>query len=88
MLNPKDASITSVGGVELSTKDILRLQRAYGCGSCGGQQYSRSGGNINGYRNNTSPLCEWVLQTDSGKGIIVDIEVGERSGTLFKKSNL
>ena len=88
VLNPKNTSITSVGGTELSASDILRLQRAYGCGACGGQQYSSAGGNINGFGNNTSPLCEWVLQTDSGKGITVDIEVGARSGTLFKKINL
>jgi hypothetical protein len=88
VLNLINTSITSVGGTELSASDILRLQRAYGCGSCGGQQYSSAGGNINGFGNNTSPLCEWVLQTDSGKGISIDIKVSARSEIFFKQSIL
>ena len=75
VLNPKDISITEAGGVVLSDKDKIRLKRAYGCGSCGGHQYSRVGGIVTGEGSLTSPLCEWVLATDMGKGISIDIEV-------------
>ena len=74
MLNPKDPNITSAGGTVLTSSDILRLQRAYGCESCGGHQYSSTGGNLTGYGNNTSPLCEWVLRTMAGKGISITFE--------------
>ena len=59
----------------LSSSDKLRLQRAYGCGSCGGHQYSSVGGSVSGDASATSPLCEWVLGTDMGKGISINIEV-------------
>ena len=75
VLNPKDTSITEAGGVVLSDNDKLRLKRAYGCDSCGGHQYSSVGGSVTGEGNNTSPLCEWVLETDMGKGISIEIEV-------------
>jgi len=74
VLNPKDPNITSAGGTVLSSSDILRLQRAYGCESCGEHQYSSTGGHLTGYGNNTSPLCEWVLRTQAGKGISITFE--------------
>ena len=75
VLNPKDTNILEAGGVVLSSSDKLRLQRAYGCGSCGGHQYSGVGGNVAGEASNTSPLCEWILETEVGKGISIDFEV-------------
>ena len=75
VINPKDTSITEAGGVVLSDNDKLRLKKAYGCGSCGGHQFSSVGGSVTGEASNTSPLCEWVLETDMGKGISIEIEV-------------
>ena len=75
VINPKDTSITEAGGVVLSDNDKLRLKRAYGCGSCGGHQFSNVGGSVTGEASNTSPLCEWVLETDMGKGIIIEFEI-------------
>ena len=44
-------------------------------GMCGGHQHSDIGGQIHGYGNNSSPLCEWVLRTGEGKGISIHFEV-------------
>ena len=73
---PFDTSITSPGNVELSSLDIAKLQKAYGCSGCGGYKRSSVGGTISGDGNSVllSP-CAWVLETVGGKGIIFDITV-------------
>ena len=70
---PFDTSVTSPGNVELSPLDILKLQKAYGCSGCGGYKKSSTGGSITG--SGSDFLCEWVLESDNGKGISIDISV-------------
>merc|ERR1740128_345641 len=79
VMTPLNSSITSVGGNELSSMDITKLQRSYFCnadnslGYCGGYHYSSSGGSINGNTVIGTNECESILSTDDGKGIMINI---------------
>ena len=77
---PFDTSVISPGNVELSAMDITKLQKAYGCSGCGGYQRSSVGGIMsgNGAEDLLSP-CEWVLETDVGKGIRINITVSNNT---------
>jgi len=61
------------GGNDLTQNDILRIKRAYGCESCGGHFESPTGGALNGGSDDAKSPCEYLLETDSGKGIEIDI---------------
>lgn len=74
VLTPKDPSITSLGSYELTDKDVLKMQKAYGCDSrCGGWQKSESGGSVTGLASDAKSPCEWILETAPGKGIEIAI---------------
>jgi len=74
VLIPKDSSITSLGGYELTDMDVLKLQKAYGCdGSCGGWAKSETGGDLDGKSSDNESPCEWILETSPGKGIEIAI---------------
>merc|ERR1712172_268820 len=74
VLIPKDSSITSLGGYELTDMDVLKLQKAYGCnGACGGWAKSEKGGDLDGKSSDNESPCEWILETSPGKGIEIAI---------------
>merc|ERR1712172_267047 len=74
VLIPKDSSITSLGGYELTDMDVLKLQKAYGCnGACGGWAKSERGGDLDGKSSDNESPCEWILETSPGKGIEIAI---------------
>jgi len=79
VLIPKDSSITSLGGYELTDMDVLKLQKMYGCdGSCGGWAKSEDGGKLEGKNSDNKSPCEWILETSPGKGI--EIAISELTG--------
>jgi len=79
VLIPKDSSITSLGGYELTDMDVLKLQKAYGCnGACGGWAKSETGGDLDGTSSDNESPCEWILETSPGKGI--EIAISELTG--------
>ena len=75
VLIPKDPNITQAGGSEMSQFDILKLQNAYGCTACGGYQSSSTGGLLTSSESRKNSYCDWLLNTESNKQIILNFQV-------------
>ena len=70
MLIPKDPRITQAGGTEMTQFDILKLQSAYGCTSCGGYISSSTGGLLTSSESRKNSYCDWFLSTERHNQII------------------
>ena len=88
-MTPLDPTITSPGNTELSPMDITKLQKAYGCDSCGGYKRATEGF-ISGVAMMDQGPCAWVIETEKGKGIILNITgfVGSSCQTDFVELRL
>ena len=75
VLQPKDASITKAGGVDMTEYDKLKLQNAYGCTACGGHQFSLTGGSFKATSSVPTTYCDWILRTGNNKQIVLDFSV-------------
>ena len=69
-MTPKDRSITTVGGQELSAGDIAKLQASYGCEGtappeCGGYRTGEGGSITAGGEGR----CDWLVRVDPGYAV-------------------
>ena len=55
--------------------DILKLQSAYGCASCGGYQSSSTGGLLTSSESRKNSYCDWFLSTERHNQIILNFQV-------------
>ena len=73
-MSPKDQTVTEVGGQEMSSGDMSKLQAAYGCD---GTTYSGCGGYRTGQEGNLSikgeQSCHWLITVDPG--FVVELEI-------------
>ena len=74
-MTPKDPSITSVGGHELSDGDIAKLQASYGCegtshGGCGGYRTGEEGNITIGVEDR----CDWLIKVETGYVVELMVE--------------
>ena len=74
-MQPKDPSITQVGGFVMTDLDKLKLVNAYGCEACGGHQFSLSGGTFKATSTVPTTHCDWFLRTGNRKQIVLDFSV-------------
>ena len=65
---------TEIGNTELSPSDKIKIQKAYGCDSCGGPQTGDSG-DLKAASDETEGSCLWWLTSANTKQIIIDIQV-------------
>jgi len=107
VMTPTDASVgeDDIGGDELSAMDIQKLNRGYFCENsntkkCGGNIFSATGGTITGETVSGTTTCEYVIRTENGKGIqlnlnlqfagtcetdYLEVRFGSKKAPLFKK---
>ena len=74
-ISAKNASVTKLGGYEMTQKDIAKLQAAY---SCLGKEYSGCGGSLFGdsgeISGNFDVGCEWFITVEDGAVIDLNFE--------------
>ena len=74
IMEPLGGMPAKIGNVELSDSDKKRIKMSYGCDACGGAQFG-SKGEIK----SVFSSCEWKLETEPEKQIILDIKVETNS---------
>ena len=65
---------TEIVNIELSPSDKFKIQKAYGCDSCGGPQTGDSG-DLKAASDETEGSCLWWLTSANTKQIVIDIQV-------------
>ena len=81
VLIPKNSSIIKAGGIVMTEIDKSKLKNAYGCTTCGGHQFSSSGGSLEAASTFSTSSCEWILRTEKMKQIVMDFSVSIWSQT-------